>query len=1013
MVKSSIEISIGVKESDVKARLAAIGKAVKDLGLMTESAFAKKNMGVLGVKPFADVKAEMAGLTKAYRDLSTSGQASTADLSRALEALRTKQQALYATISQPPKLEAARSTLGITSHKELAAEIGKVKRAYAELAASGKLSMAELAQAKVAVGRKLDELKNKTNGWRDALAESKGKFIEAAAAGAGMVLASKAAIDFESAMAKVSKTVGGTPTEMAKLGDELLNLSRTIPLTAIELASIAAAGGQLGIAANEIKPFVEVTAKMATAFDMTADEAGTAIGKLKNVFSLSIPEITTFGDAINQLGNTSAAREKDIVDVMLRVGGTSRQFGLAKEQTAALAAAMLSLGKPPEVAATSINSLLNRMQTATMQSGDFMEALDKIGMSAEQMAESVANDPQKAIETLLETLAKLDGRERSEVLTGLFGREFQDDIAVLVGGLQTYKDALKQVADKTSFAGAMQKEFTVQSSTTANKLKTVGSVIWEIGNNIGEGFLGPIKAAAAGAKALLTPIADLTAAFPKLSAGLVFFATGAAMIPALTGGFKILQMAVAGLGVGATGVFATISTAALGLTGTLAMVAARTTLLGGTFAAAYGAGALASNYLRDKLTGITAAQEELTRNTAKTASGFREVSASTGITITSMKQLDQAVKDGKIYYDDLTGTWVKGAKEQAAASTTTAATMKKVTGEALEAMKKKYQEYASEIRKLQEEIAGRERSLYAELREMGRTGMSEYSAWKDQKKEAEEYAAAAKKAAAEAWAAFAAGDTITGEQKFKEAVQYADDAKKSYKDLNTEVKDGEKVVVSQAEALKTSMEGVQSAGELGIEILKKQQEAVKNTMDVVGAKSMGADLTAGMDDAEKKWLANWRNMKDFAGDQVEYVKKRIDGMVEDRYVTVWVTEKVRKATGGLIHRLARGGRLPGYGGGDRISALLEAGEFVIRKEAVAKFGSGLFHALNSLQLPEIPRFATGGPVGFSSGGQVLGGETMTINLNFGPGRSVPVQAAAIDAARLKKEFARMDRLRSA
>ncbi len=78
--------------------------------------------------------------------------------------------------------------------------------------------------------------------------------------------------------------------------------------------------------------------------------------------------------------------------------------------------------------------------------------------------------------------------------------------------------------------------------------------------------------------------------------------------------------------------------------------------------------------------------------------------------------------------------------------------------------------------------------------------------------------------------------------------------------------------------------------------------------------------------------------------------------------------------------LARGGALSGYGGGDRINALLEAGEFVIRKEAVRRYGSNLFAALNAMTLDmnsvrarvggmitktqsAIPAFASGGMAG--------------------------------------------------
>lgn len=50
--------------------------------------------------------------------------------------------------------------------------------------------------------------------------------------------------------------------------------------------------------------------------------------------------------------------------------------------------------------------------------------------------------------------------------------------------------------------------------------------------------------------------------------------------------------------------------------------------------------------------------------------------------------------------------------------------------------------------------------------------------------------------------------------------------------------------------------------------------------------------------------------------------------------------------GGLIPHMADGGLLGGYGGGDSILALLEAGEGVLRKESVQAIGTQQFNALN-------------------------------------------------------------------
>ena len=46
---------------------------------------------------------------------------------------------------------------------------------------------------------------------------------------------------------------------------------------------------------------------------------------------------------------------------------------------------------------------------------------------------------------------------------------------------------------------------------------------------------------------------------------------------------------------------------------------------------------------------------------------------------------------------------------------------------------------------------------------------------------------------------------------------------------------------------------------------------------------------------------------------------------------------------------ATGGLLRGYGGGDNVPARLESGEFVIRKEAVRKYGANIFSALNRMK----------------------------------------------------------------
>lgn len=79
--------------------------------------------------------------------------------------------------------------------------------------------------------------------------------------------------------------------------------------------------------------------------------------------------------------------------------------------------------------------------------------------------------------------------------------------------------------------------------------------------------------------------------------------------------------------------------------------------------------------------------------------------------------------------------------------------------------------------------------------------------------------------------------------------------------------------------------------------------------------------------------------------------------LKDKVVKV-TTEFVTK--GEPAKEFARGGRLPGFGGGDRRPVLAEDGEWWINKFAVRKYGDSFMSMINNMTLP---KFTKGGPVG--------------------------------------------------
>lgn len=427
------------------------------------------------------------------------------------------QEALRQKMLQVAQLGQARDLLGVRSHDEIQREIKDTIAAYNTLKASGMLSQRELAQAALQTETRIRELERQTRGWADALGQAKGEIAAVAASAAGFVLAGREAISFESAMANVAKVVDGTDDQLQLLAASIKGMSRELPLSAVELAKIAEAGGQLGIPISKMEQFIALAAKMGTAFGISAEQAGQAVGQLTTIFGLPLDGIEQLANALNVLGNNTAATEKGLLDFLVRVGGSAKQFGLTAEQVSALGATFLAMGKTPEVAGTAVNALLQKLQTANVQSDGFKQTLAGLGLSAEQLAVSIRDNPQAALDQFLGTLENLDPQRRAETLAQLFGLEYADDIAALTGSLGEYRKALGAVSDAQQQAGSLENEFQKRVQTTEAQLQLLKNAVQEAAINFGSTFLPAVSAAAKVLADATGAVADFINAHPGIS----------------------------------------------------------------------------------------------------------------------------------------------------------------------------------------------------------------------------------------------------------------------------------------------------------------------------------------------------------------------------------------------------------------------------------------------------------------------------------------------------------------
>lgn len=360
------------------------------------------------------------------------------------------------------------------------------------------------------------------------------------------------AIAFESAMADVKKVVDfKTPEGFANLSKDLLGLTRQLPMTKEELAAIAASGGQLGVAEEDLKSFTTTIAKMSVAFDMSADASGDAMAKLANVYKIPIKDIGNLGDAINELSNSSPAKASDIVNTLGRIGGVAKQFGLTEQGAAALSNSFISLGKTPEVAGTAINGMLTKLMTADKGGKKFQTTLKAMGLNATSLKKAIATDAEGAITDFLKRVNKLPKDQQMGALVDLFGREYADDVAVLAGNVDVLTGSLKTLQDtdangKPKYLGSMEKEFNARAATTENGLQLLKNASEEFWTVIGARLLPAINSIAGGIANAIHGITDFASKNIWLVDTLLYLVGGVAGVVT---GFSALTGAVGFSGV--------------------------------------------------------------------------------------------------------------------------------------------------------------------------------------------------------------------------------------------------------------------------------------------------------------------------------------------------------------------------------------------------------------------------------------------------------------------------------
>jgi TP901 family phage tail tape measure protein len=375
---------------------------------------------------------------------------------------------------------------------------------------------------------------------RDA---GRGLIATGAAIAAGLALSTKAAIDWESAWAGVTKTVSGSAAQMSALEGGLRDLAKELPASHQQIAAVAEAAGQLGIKRGAILSFTKTMIDLGVTTNLSAEDAATALARLSNIMQTPQNQIDRMGATIAALGNAGASTETEIVDMGLRIAGAGKQIGLTESQVLGFANALSSVGIEAEAGGSAISTTFIKIAKSVETGGKQLDEFASVaGVSSSRFKQMFADDAGGAITAFITGLGKLKGEGKSTFgaldQLGLGGIRVRDTLLRASNAGDLLTSSLKTGAKAWRDDTALLKEAEARYGTTASKMLIAKNQVNDLAISIGQTFLPVLGDASAGIGAVTDMIGSLPG--PAKEALAIIGLLGAGV--ALTGGAMLLAV---------------------------------------------------------------------------------------------------------------------------------------------------------------------------------------------------------------------------------------------------------------------------------------------------------------------------------------------------------------------------------------------------------------------------------------------------------------------------------------
>jgi len=327
-----------------------------------------------------------------------------------------------------------------------------------------------------------------------------------AAATAGLGASAKLAMDFESAMAKVSTIADTATVPVDQLRQSIIDLSNDTGISANQIAENVYSAISAGQDTAHAVDFVRTSTQLATAGFADAGQALDVLTTIMNAYGMEADEVTSVSDKLITTQNMGKTTVAELASSMGKVIPTANMYGVSLDDIASAYVTTTKNGIATAESTTYINGMLNELGKSGSKASEILKK--RTGKSFKELMDSG-----KDLGDVLQILAD-ESTETGKSIGDMFGsQEAAKAAATLIQHAEDFDEAMKSMKTSTD---ATQKAYDKMADTAQHKLAVAMQQIKNTGIDVGSTLLTTL---APTLDAVGKDIQNLTSAFANLDDG--------------------------------------------------------------------------------------------------------------------------------------------------------------------------------------------------------------------------------------------------------------------------------------------------------------------------------------------------------------------------------------------------------------------------------------------------------------------------------------------------------------